>query len=253
VASRDEIVSFLDELLDSPGFPDYGPNGLQVPGAERVELVVTGVSAQLELFEAAARAGAQMTLCHHGIVWGSRPQAIGAQAKRRLQALFAADISLVAYHLPLDAHPEVGNNALICAALGLEPAERIGDYEGRPIGFVGRSAAGIALPELRDRCRQAFAGREPLIQGAGPELVHSLGVISGAAADGLDEAIASGLDGFLTGEPSEHSMADAREGGVHFVAAGHYATETFGIRRLGELVAERFGVEHHFVDIPNPV
>jgi len=253
MADRDEIVSFLDELLDSPGFPDYGPNGLQVPGAEQVELVVTGVSAHLELFERAADAGAQLVLCHHGIVWGSRPQAISVQAKRRLQALFAADMSLVAYHLPLDAHPEVGNNALICAALGLEPAERIGDYEGRPIGFVGRSAEGIALPELRERCVAAFGGREPLFQGAGPDVVHSLGVISGAAAGSLDDAIALGLDGFLTGEPSEHSMADARESGLHVIAAGHYATETFGIRRLGELVAERFGVEHRFIEVANPV
>ena len=253
MAARDEIVSFLDELLDSPGFPDYGPNGLQVPGAEQVELVVTGVSAQLELFERAAAAGAQLVLCHHGIVWGSRPQAIGTQAKRRLQALFAADISLAAYHLPLDAHPEVGNNALICAALGLEPAERIGDHEGRPIGFVGRSAEGVELAQLRERCVRAFGGREPLIQGAGPEVVHSLGVISGAAAGYLGDAISLGLDGFLTGEPSEHSMADAHENGMHFIAAGHYATETFGIRRLGELVAERFGVEHRFVDVPNPV
>jgi dinuclear metal center YbgI/SA1388 family protein len=253
MADRDEIVSFLDELLDSPGFPDYGPNGLQVPGTEQVERVVTGVSAHLELFERAAEVGAQLVLCHHGIVWGSRPQAISVQAKRRLQALFAADMSLAAYHLPLDAHPEVGNNALICAALGFEPAERIGDYEGRPLGFVGRSADGIALTELRERCVTTFGGREPLIQGAGPEVVHSLGVISGAAAGYLDDAIALGLDGFLTGEPSEHSMADARENGLHFVAAGHYATETFGIRRLGEIVAERFGLEHQFIEVANPV
>ncbi len=253
MADRNEIVSFLDELLDSPGFPDYGPNGLQVPGAAQVERVVTGVSAHLELFERAAEAGAQLVLCHHGIVWGSRPQAISVQAKRRLQALFTADMSLVAYHLPLDAHPEVGNNALICAALGLEATERIGDYEGRPIGFVGRSEEGIALAELRERCLAAFDGREPLFQGDGPEIVHSLGVISGAAAGSLDDAIALGLDGFLTGEPSEHSMADARENGLHFIAAGHYATETFGIRRLGELVAERFGVEHRFIEVANPV
>lgn len=253
MADRDEIVSFLDGLLDSLDFPDYGPNGLQVPGSEQVELVVTGVSAHLELFEQAAAAGAQLVLCHHGIVWGSRPQAISAQAKRRLQALFATDMSLAAYHLPLDAHPEIGNNALICAALGLEPAERIGDYEGRPLGFVGRSDEGIALSDLRERCLAAFGGRAPLIQGGGPDVVHSLGVISGAAAGYLDDAIARGLDGFLTGEPSEHSMADARENGLHFIAAGHYATETFGIRRLGELVAERFDIEHRFIEVPNPV
>jgi dinuclear metal center YbgI/SA1388 family protein len=253
VAARDEIVSFLDELLDSPGFPDYCPNGLQVPGAAHVELIVTGVSAHLELFEQAAAAGAQLVLCHHGIVWGSEPQPISRAMRRRLETLFAADISLAAYHLPLDAHPEIGNNALICRALGLEPTERIGDYKGRPIGFVGRSSDGLPLDELRARCVEAFDGREPLIQGAGPAVVHSVGVISGAAAPYLGDATALELDAFLTGEPAEHSMADAREAGMHFLAAGHYATETFGIRALGELVAERFGVEHRFVAVPNPV
>jgi dinuclear metal center YbgI/SA1388 family protein len=253
MATCDEIVSFLDELLDSPGFPDYGPNGLQVPGAHDVGLVVTGVSAQLELFEQAAAAGAQMVLTHHGIVWDSRPQAITVQAKRRLKALFDADVSLAAYHLPLDAHAELGNNALVCKELGLEPAERIGAYEGRPIGFVGRSAEGVPIAELRQRCVQAFDGREPLIQGDGPDTIHSLGVISGAAAGYLDDAVALGLDAFLTGEPSEHSMADATEAGMHFIAAGHYATETFGIRALGDLLAERFNVQHRFIPLPNPV
>ncbi|MEX1142983.1 MAG: Nif3-like dinuclear metal center hexameric protein [Thermoleophilaceae bacterium] len=253
MAARDEIVSYLDELLDAPGFPDYAPNGLQVPGAEHVELVVTGVSANLELFERAAALGAQMALCHHGIVWGSRPTAITAQARRRLETLFAADMSLAAYHLPLDAHPEVGNNALICTALGLEPAERLGEHRGRALGFVGRSSTGVPVGELADRCAEALGGRAPLIQGAGPETVHSVGVISGAAASYLSDAAALGLDAFLTGEPAEHSMADAAEAGLHFLAAGHYATETFGVRRLGELLAERFGVEHRFVAVPNPV
>jgi len=253
MAHRDEIVAHLDRLLDAQAWEDYGPNGLQVVGRDEVELVVTGVSAHRELFERAAEAGAGMVLCHHGIFWKSTPQVVGAQMKGRLRALFDADMSLVAYHLPLDAHPEVGNNALLCAALGLEPAERIGEHEGRPIGFVGRCAEGISLEELRDRCTHAFGGREPLIQGAGPDVLHSLGVISGAAAGYLGDAVGLGLDGFLTGEPSEHAMADARENGLHFISAGHYASETFGIRRLGELVADRFGVEHRFVDVPNPV
>jgi dinuclear metal center YbgI/SA1388 family protein len=253
MASRDEIVSYLDELLDAPGFPDYGPNGLQVPGAEQVDRIVTGVSAHLELFEQAVAAEAQLVLTLHGIVWGSRPQAISPQMRRRLETLFAADVSLAAYHLPLDAHPEVGNNALLCTALGLERAERIGDYEGRAIGFVGRSADGMPIDELRERCTAACGGREPLIQGAGPATVRSVGIVSGAAAQYLGAAAALGLDAFLTGEPSEHSMADAAEAGMHFVAAGHYATETLGIRRIGELIAERFGIEHRFVAVPNPV
>jgi len=252
VAARDEIVAFLDGLLDAADWPDYGPNGLQVPGSDEVELVVSGVSAHAELFERAADAGAQMVLCHHGILWDFHPRSITAQLKRRLEALFAADMSLVAYHLPLDAHPEVGNNALICAALGFERAEPFGEAKGRALGFVGRSAEGIGRPQLVERCREVF-GQEPRVFDAGPEVVHSVGVVSGAGSSELAGAASAGLDALVTGEPSEHAMADAREAAITFIAGGHYATETFGVRRLGELLAERFGVEHRFVAVPNPV
>jgi dinuclear metal center YbgI/SA1388 family protein len=252
VARRDEIIAFLDELLDAPAFDDYGPNGLQVPGADEVERVVTGVSAHRELFERAAAEGAQIVLCHHGIFWGAGPGPLTPQLKARLKALFDADMSLAAYHLPLDAHPEVGNNALICGALGLRRGESFAPHKGRDIGFVGRVDAPIPLDELLERCTAAF-GAEPLHLGGGPDEVQAVGVVSGGGADALDEAIDRGLDAFLTGEPSERAMADAREGGVHFIAAGHYATETLGVRRLGELLHDRFGVDHRFVEIPNPV
>jgi dinuclear metal center YbgI/SA1388 family protein len=252
MAERDQIIAYLDDLLEIDAFGDYGPNGLQVPGAEEVSLVVTGVSAQRELFEQAAAAGAELVLCHHGLFWEFLQRSIGAAMKQRLRILFDADISLAGYHLPLDAHPEVGNNALICAALGLERAEPFAEHKGRPIGIVGRSAEGIPFAELRERCASVFE-QEPFAWDCGPELVHSVGVISGGAPGDFAEAIALGLDAFLTGETAEHVMADARENGVHFIAGGHYATERFGIRRLGELVAERFGVEHRFVEIPNPV
>lgn len=252
MASRDDIIAFLDELLDSPGWPDYAPNGLQVPGAEEVSLVVTGVSAHAELFERAAAEGAQMVLCHHGIFWKGQPQQVTPQLKRRLKSLFDSDMSLAAYHLPLDANAEVGNNALICKALGLERSEPLGEHGGRSLGFVGRSAAGIPAAELFVRCRSAF-GREPLVFDAGPQTVHAVGVISGGASSSLREAAALGLDAFVTGEPSEFVMADAREAGLHFIAGGHYATETFGVRRLGELLEQRFGVAHRFIEVPNPV
>jgi dinuclear metal center YbgI/SA1388 family protein len=252
MARRDEIVAFLDELLEIDGFTDYGPNGLQVPGAEEVSKVATGVSAQRELFERAAEHGAQLVLCHHGLFWDFHPRTIAPAMKERLRVLFDADMSLAGYHLPLDAHPEVGNNALICAALGLERAEPFGEHKGRAVGFVGRSSEGVPFEELRRRCASAF-GQEPFVWDAGPETVRSVGIVSGGAAGDFGEAIALGLDAFLTGEPAEHVMADARENGVHFIAGGHYATETVGIRRLGELVAERFGVEHEFVDVPNPI
>jgi dinuclear metal center YbgI/SA1388 family protein len=241
VAGRDQIISFLDDLLDSDAFSDYGPNGLQVPGAEEVELVVTGVSAHRELFEAAAGLGAQLVLCHHGILWGGGPLAITPQLKGRLAALFGADMSLAAYHLPLDAHPEIGNNALLCEALSLERAEPFGEVRGRPIGFVGRSREGLSSAALVERCRRA-TDREPLTLAGGPATVYAVGIVSGAGVDALGEAAALGLDAFITGEPAERAMADARESGIHFLACGHYATETFGVRRLGELLAERFDV-----------
>lgn len=247
-----DIVGFLDELLDAEGWDDYGPNGLQVPGPAQTGRVATGVSAHLELFRRAAEADADLLLTHHGLFWDFHPRALSPQMKARLEALFAADLALAAYHLPLDAHPEVGNNALICQALGFERSEPFGQARGRPIGFVGRHAEGIPAAELVSRCAAAL-GQDPLVFDAGPDVVRSIGVVSGAGASMVSDAAALGLDALLTGEPAEHVMADAREAGLHFLAAGHYATETLGIRRLGELVAERFGVEHVFIDVPNPI
>jgi dinuclear metal center YbgI/SA1388 family protein len=252
LAGRDELISFLDELLDAEGWPDYGPNGLQVPGTPEVELVVTGVSAHRELFERAATAGAQLVLCHHGIFWGAPMGPVTEQMKARLKLLFDADMSLAAYHLPLDAHPEVGNNALICAGLGLERGQPFGEAKSRPIGWVGTSPEPLSVAELVARSARVF-GSEPLVFDFGPAEIRRVGIVSGGGSSTLAEAVSLGLDAFVTGEPTEHVMADAREGEVHFVAGGHYASETFGVRRLGELLAEKFGIEHRFVEIPNPV
>jgi dinuclear metal center YbgI/SA1388 family protein len=249
---RDELIAFLDALLQSPGRADYGPNGLQVPGADEVELVVAGVSAHRELFEQAAAAGAQFVLCHHGIFWGESAGPVTEQLKARLKLLFDNDMSLAAYHLPLDAHPEVGNNALICKGLGLEREAAFGEAKGGPIGWVGSAAEPISLAELVERSTALF-GSAPLAFDSGPTEIRRVGVVSGGGSSALGEAVALGLDAFVTGEPTEHVMADAREGGIHFIAGGHYASETFGVRRLGELLAERFGVGHTFVEIPNPI
>jgi dinuclear metal center YbgI/SA1388 family protein len=193
-----------------------------------------------------------MVLCHHGLFWGSAPTTIDARMKGRLRPLFDADMSLAAYHLPLDAHPEVGNNALICAALSLDRGEPFGEARGRPIGFVGHTGEPLALEALAERCCSVFE-RDPLVFAGDGRALRRIGVVSGGGGGSLGDAIALGLDALLTGEPEEPAMADARESGVAFLACGHYATETFGVRRLGELLAERFGVEHEFVAIPNPV
>lgn len=253
MAQRDEIISFCDSLLEIGSFTDYGPNGLQVPGAEGVEKVVTGVSAHLELLEAAVAAEAQLLLTHHGLFWDFHPRALSPAMARRLRVALGADLSVAGYHLPLDAHPEIGNNALLCRELGFEPTpEAFARIKGSAIGCVGRADEGVPVDELARRLREA-TDREPLHFAGGPSVVRSIGVVTGAGSSEIHEAVALGLDAFITGEPAEHVMADALEGGIHFFAAGHWATETFGIRRLGELVAERFGVEHEFIAVPNPV
>ena len=247
------IVAALDELLDPAAFADLGPNGLQVPGGEEARRVVTGVSAQLELIERAVELDAQLLLVHHGLVWDFHPTGLTPVLAERLRPLFKHDLALAAYHIPLDAHPEVGNNAILATALGCERHEPFGDFKGRAVGRAGTFAGdGVPAQGLFARVREV-TGREPLVQGAGPERVRRIGIVSGSAASSLDEAAALGLDAFLTGEPREHVMADARELGVHFIAAGHYATETFGVRALGDWLARRFGIEHVFVDLPNPV
>jgi len=248
-----DIIAFLDELLEIERFADLGPNGLQVPGAAEVTTLVTGVSAQRELFEQALAHDAQLVLAHHGILWDFEPRRIGPAQAARLKLLLANDIALGAYHLPLDAHPEHGNNALLAEGLGAAAHTPAFPAKGADIGVVARfDGDGVPAAELTQRVA-TLTRREPLVFDAGPARVRTLGIVSGAAAGTLTEAIELGLDAFLTGEPKEHVMAQAREAGIHFVAAGHYATETLGIQRLGELVAERFGVAHTFVEIPNPV
>jgi len=253
MANRDDIVDFCDEMLDAGAFADYGPNGLQVPGSTEVSKVATCVSAHLESIERAVEAGAEMLIAHHGLFWEFHPRALSVQMAARMRVALGAGLNVAGYHLPLDAHREIGNNALLAEALGFEAAgDDFSVVKGAAIGVIGRRAGGIPATELFDAVRSEVSA-EPLIFESGPEVVESIGIVSGAAASAVHEAVALKLDAFLTGEPAEHAMADAREGGIHFIAAGHYATETFGVRRLGDLVAERFGVTHEFIDVPNPI
>lgn len=247
-----ELIAECDRLLEPERFKDYGPNGLQVPGCGQVERVATGVSASVELFERAVESGAQLLLVHHGLFWGGGPGPIDAAMKQRLKLLFDADMSLAAYHLPLDAHIAVGNNALIGAGLGAELVQPFA-LHGQPIGVVAQLPGdGLPANEFFGKVER-LTSREPLVFDAGPASVRRVAIVSGAGASYLPDAIRVGADAFLTGEPAERVMAEAREGHIHFVAAGHYATETFGIKRLGEHLSELFGVEHVFLDVPNPI
>jgi dinuclear metal center YbgI/SA1388 family protein len=247
MAELGELIRSLDELLDPGAFDDLGPNGLQVPGKAEVQRVVTGVTAQRELIERAVEERSQLVLVHHGLFWNFAPVGLTPRLAERLRPLFRHDISLAAYHLPLDAHPEVGNNALLADALGAA-----GHVAFAGIGRGATFAEPVPAAELFARVAAATGG-DPLVFDAGPPAVRRMAIVSGGGASRLDQAIAEGYDAFLTGEPRENVMADAREAGIHFIAAGHYATETFGVRRLGDWLADRFGVEHVWVDIPNPV
>ena len=243
----DHLIAYLDGLLDPGAFDDLGPNGLQVPGPRAVTKVVTGVTAQRALFDRAVAEDAELVLVHHGLFWSFNGVGLTPVLAERLRPLFKHDIALAAYHLPLDAQPEVGNNALLAEALG---ASRHEAFAG-----IGRGAtfdAPVPAPELFARVA-AVTGREPLVFDGGPPEVRRLAIVSGGAASRLGAAVAEGYDAFLTGEPKENVMAAAREAGIHFIGAGHYATETFGVRRLGDLLAAEFGIEHVWVDIPNPV
>lgn len=248
-----DILATVDDLLEPGRFADYCPNGLQFPGRPDVGRIATGVSASVELFERAIESDADLLLVHHGLFWGSSPQAIDLAMKRRLAPLFEADLSLAAYHLPLDAHPELGNNSLLAQALGAIETQPFAPHQGQPIGRIATfSSEGIPAGELIDRVSSATQ-QEPLVFDCGPSVVCRLAIVSGAGASYFDEAIALGADAFLTGEPAERVMTQAQEAKVHFIAAGHYATETFGVKRLGQLLSERFDVEHLFIDVPNPI
>lgn len=248
-----ELIAELDRLLEPSLFNDYCPNGLQVPGRSQVERVATGVSASVELFERAIEQGADLLIVHHGLIWGSAPAAIDTAMKRRLKLLFDSDMTLAAYHLPLDAHPEVGNNALIARALGADSLRPFAMHDGEPIGAIAQlPGEGLSAEQLFAHVNE-ITSREALVFASGPPRVRSVGIVSGAGSSHLAEAVELEADAFITGEPTERVLAEAREAKIHFIAAGHYATETFGVRRLGEHLSERFEVEHHFLDVPNPI
>lgn len=249
---RRELVAYLDRLLDASAFSDYGPNGLQVQGNDRIRKLTTGVSACLELFEASAALEADAVLVHHGIFWKGLPLEVTGIRYHRLEALLRNQLNLIAYHLPLDAHPEYGNNALGAKGLGCTGLESFAQLEGRDIGFHGRLTEAIDPDQLLDRCTDVFEGEASAFL-AGPDEIETIGIVSGGGSKALYDAIDLGLDAFITGEPSEWVMNVANEAGIHFVAAGHYRTEVLGVRKLGEHLAAKFGLEVEFIDIPNPI
>lgn len=250
---RDQLVAYLDDLLDVDEVSDVALNGLQVAGRAEVRRVATAVSASAELFVQAAAWGADAVLVHHGLLWrGDEPPRLVGSFRERVRLLLENDLNLIAYHLPLDRHPGHGNAAVLARAIGLDRLERFGVFSGVALGFAGVFGEPLPIGEVLARVQKA-CGQEPLAFTGGPERVASVGIVTGGAPSGFEEAVANGLDAYLTGEAREWVFHRAAEDGVHFIAAGHHATERFGVVSLGELLARRHGLEVQFFDAPNPV
>jgi len=223
-----------------------------VEGKEEVRKVAVAVTASQELFRRAVAAEADLIICHHGMLWDFDSRVVRGPLRERLRLLLDHGITLLGYHLVLDAHEEHGNNALIARALQLRDVQPFGDYRGARLGRRGTFAAPVPLASLRDRMRGVFGG-DPLVFPFGPDPVRTIGVISGGAVNDFGQAIEAGLDCYVTGEAKEFVQETAREAGVTYVSAGHYRTETFGVRSLGERLEREFGLPWEFIDIPNPV
>ncbi|MFN7966145.1 MAG: Nif3-like dinuclear metal center hexameric protein [Acidobacteriota bacterium] len=251
--NRVQLTEYLDRYLAAHEGRDYGPNGLQVEGRDGVSRVALGVTASLAFIEQAVAWNADVAIVHHGLFWrGAGELRVERSLRARLKALLSNDLTLLAYHLPLDRHPEVGNNAVLARRLGATQLEPAFSYEGLPVGVIARFDASLPVRELVQRIADVTA-REPLTIAAGPEQVQRIGIVTGGAANLVQDAARMGLELFLTGEPSEPAVHIAREERIHFVAAGHHATETFGVQAVGEHLAQRFGIEARFIDVPNPV
>ncbi|MGD2119312.1 MAG: Nif3-like dinuclear metal center hexameric protein [Chromatiales bacterium] len=249
MAALHEINDFCDSYLSVAGFDDYCPNGLQVEACSEVKHIVSGVTASLALIEAAVEAQADLLLVHHGYFWKGEDARLAGMKGRRIRTLFDNNISLLAYHLPLDAHAEVGNNAQLAARLRWQNAAPL--EEG---GLVWQ----VELDEPLTACGltqslEGALGRKPLHIAGGPMQFRRIGWCTGAAQSYIETAARAGLDAFISGEVSEHTTHAARELGLHYFAAGHHATERYGVQALGDKLAQHFDVSHEFIEISNPV
>lgn len=252
MADRNELIEAMDTLLGAQRFKDFTVNGLQVEGSSRVTRVMTGVTACQALLEEAVAWEAEMVLVHHGYFWKNESQAVVGMKQKRFATLLNNDINLVAWHLPLDAHPELGNNALLGQRMGWRLEKTLDGPLGSGLLYLGEDPAPASHDEFCARLEDRLQRPPMAIQGHDRPLKR-ICWCTGAAQDMIEDAANGGADAFVSGEISERTTHLARELGISYFAAGHHATERDGIRALGEWLAGEYGVEHRFVDIPNPV
>lgn len=251
-AALKTIEMELNSLLKPEQFIDYCPNGLQVEGRDNVQKLITGVTASKALIDHAVEQKGDLILVHHGYFWkGEQPTITGIKLVR-IRELLAHRISLMAYHLPLDVHPQLGNNAQLGKLLGLESTDVFGDYNGHKIGLIGRTESPCEVEAFGELLTERL-GRKPLLIKGGNHQISKVAWCTGAAQNYIEQAADAGADVFVTGEVSEPTVHIAREAGIHFFAAGHHATERFGVQAVGKYLAEKFGLDHQFIDIDNPV
>jgi len=248
----DDLLNYTDELLASSDYQDYCPNGLQIEGRGEVQRIVCGVTASQALIDAAVAARADALLVHHGFFWKGEAAPITGMKQRRIKALLENNISLVAYHLPLDGHATLGNNAQLARLWQLEVEGRFGSGPNGGLAMFGILPEALSLPAFAERIATPLS-REPLVIDGGEHKIRRIGWCSGAAQSYLESAFELGLDVFISGEISEPTVHAARELGIHYIAAGHHATERYGVKALGQHLSEHFSLENHFVDVDNPV
>ncbi len=249
---RDELLKAVNDFLEIDLFDDFGPNGLQVEGKEEVHKIVTGVTASEELIARAADENCDLLIVHHGILWKGQNEVVKGSFKKRLKLLLDNNINLAAYHLPLDRHPEVGNNAILAAKIGLLHRTGFAGYKGQNIGIKGELHHEMELDDLI-KLLEELLNRKTLVFPFGKRTVKSVGIVSGGGQNFLNEAVEEKLDLFITGEVSEQTYHLAKEEKINFIAAGHHATELFGIDTLGKWIAQKFGLNVRFIEIHNPV
>lgn len=249
---RTKLINHLTELLKPFQISDYCPNGLQVEGKSEIKKIVTGVTASQALIDAAIERGADAILVHHGYFWKGEDQTITGMKKRRIQRLLALDINLIAYHLPLDVHPELGNNAQLGALLGLDIERPLEPWNKSSVAVKGKLATPMSVEDFAILIENKL-GRAPLVNAAGDHLIKTVAWCTGGGQSFIDLAASQGIDAYLTGEASEQTIHSSNEQSIHFFAAGHHATERYGVKALGEYLATQFDLEVEFIDIHNPV